>query len=140
MASIVAIFTYTYHTKQLNPWPYLSASHVVNYSRLSACQGDVEPFEGDPSTRGHLKSLRNKPKQKQPGQLSALVLAWIVSQCVHLSFDGEKCVLLWCEWKLAFLRSSHNYYICVSAILWPHKTPDDLSGTDREINQRGWIP
>ena len=30
--------TDAYHTKQLNPWPYSSASHVVNYSQLSACQ------------------------------------------------------------------------------------------------------
>ena len=71
MASIGAIFTSTYHTKQLNPWPNSSASCVVNYSRLSACQGDMEPFEGDLSTRERLTSLRNKPQQKQPRQLSA---------------------------------------------------------------------
>ena len=41
MASIGAIFTSTYHTKQLNPWPNSSASRVVNYSRLSACQEDM---------------------------------------------------------------------------------------------------
>ena len=67
MASIGVIFTSTYHTKQLNPWPNSSASRVVNYSQLSACQGDMQPFEGDPYTRGHLTSLRNKPQQKQPG-------------------------------------------------------------------------
>ena len=39
MASIGAIFTSTYHTKQLNPWTNSSASHVINYSYLSACQG-----------------------------------------------------------------------------------------------------
>ena len=63
MASIDAIFTSTYHTKQLNPWPNSLASRLVNYSRLSACQGDIEPFEGNPSTRGRLTSLRNKPQQ-----------------------------------------------------------------------------
>ena len=41
MASSGAIFTSTYHTKQLNPWPNTPASRVVNYSRLSACQGDM---------------------------------------------------------------------------------------------------
>ena len=41
MASIGVIFTSTYHTKQLNPWPNSSADGVVNYSRLSACQGDM---------------------------------------------------------------------------------------------------
>ena len=39
MASIGTIFTSTYHTKQLNPWQNSSASHVENYSWLSACQG-----------------------------------------------------------------------------------------------------
>ena len=57
MASIDAIFTSTYHTKQLNPWPNSSASCVVNYSQLSPCQGDMEPFEGNPNTRGRLTSL-----------------------------------------------------------------------------------
>ena len=56
-------------------WPNSSASCVVNYSRLSACQEDMEPFEGDPSTHGHLTSLKNKPHQKQPGQLLASIPA-----------------------------------------------------------------
>ena len=73
MASIGVIFTTTYHTKQFNPWPNSSASCVVNYSQLSACQGDMQPFEGDPYTHGRLTSLRNKPQQKQPGQLSASI-------------------------------------------------------------------
>ena len=73
MAFIGIIFTSAYHTKQLNPWPNSLASRVVNYSRLSGCQGDMEPFEGDPSTYGCLISLRNKPQQKQPGQLSASI-------------------------------------------------------------------
>ena len=63
MASIGVIFTSTYHTKQLNPWPNSSSSYVVNYSYLSICQGDMQPFEGDPDTRGCLTSLRNKPQQ-----------------------------------------------------------------------------
>ena len=73
MASIGVIFTSTYHTKQLNPWPNSSASRVVNYSQLSACQGDMQPFEGILYTRGRLISLRNKPQQKHPGQLSASI-------------------------------------------------------------------
>ena len=110
MASIGVIFTSTYHTKQLNPWPNSSASRVVNYSQLSACQGDMQPFEGDPYTRGRLTSLRNKPRQNQPGQLSASIPGWIVNQRVQLLFDGEKCVLLLCAWKPVFLRSGHIYY------------------------------
>ena len=73
MASIGVVFTSTYHTNQLNPLPNSSASRVVNYSQLSACEGDMQPFEGDPYTRGRLTSLRNKPQQKQPGQLSASI-------------------------------------------------------------------
>ena len=64
MASIGVIFTSTYRTKQLNPWPNSSGSRVVNYSQLSACQGDMQPFEGNQYTRGRLTSLRDKP-QKQ---------------------------------------------------------------------------
>ena len=88
----------------------LIASRVVNYSHLSYCQRDMEPFEGDPSTCGRLTSLRYKLQQKQPWQLSISIPALIVSSCVQLSFDGEKCVLLLCLWKPAFLKSGH---ICV---------------------------
>ena len=59
-------FSYSYHTKQLNPWPNSSASRIVNYSPLSSRLGEMEPFEDDLSTRGHLTSLRNRPQQKQP--------------------------------------------------------------------------
>ena len=68
-----AILTSTYHTKQLNPWPNLSASRLVNYSWLSPCQGDMEPFEGNPSTHGGLTSPRNKAQQKQPRKCSASI-------------------------------------------------------------------
>ena len=97
MASIGIIFTSTYHTRQLNPWPNSSASRVVNYCQLSDCHGDMQPFEDDLYTRGRLTSLRNMSQQKQPGQLSAPI------------FDGEKCVLLLCVWKPAFLKSGHIY-------------------------------
>ena len=56
MASIVAIFTSMHHTKQLNPLPNTSTNCVVNYSKLAACQGEREPFEDHPSTRGCLTS------------------------------------------------------------------------------------
>ena len=114
MVSIDVIFTSTDHTKQLNPWPNSSASRVVSYSQLSACQGDMQPFQGDPSTHGRLTSLRNKPQQKQPRQLSASILAWIVSQCIQLLFDGQKCVLLLRAWKASFLKSSHIWIISVN--------------------------
>ena len=33
----MAIFTSTYHTKLLYPWPNSSCSHVMNYSKMTAC-------------------------------------------------------------------------------------------------------
>ena len=69
----------TYYTKQLHTQPNLSVSCLVNYCQLSACQGEMEPFEDYPSICGCLISLRNKPQQKQPGQLSAQIPACIVS-------------------------------------------------------------
>ena len=52
----------------------ISGNHiVVNYSRMSASLGEMKLFEGHPSTRGGLTNLRNKPQQKQPGQVVASV-------------------------------------------------------------------
>ena len=53
MASIAAIFTSTYHAKQLNPWLNSSAivDGVVNYNWLTACQGEMESFKK--SIHGH---------------------------------------------------------------------------------------
>ena len=39
LASIGAIFTSKYRTKQLYPWPNLLTSHVVNYSDYLLIQG-----------------------------------------------------------------------------------------------------
>ena len=52
VASIGAIFTSMYHIKQRNPWPNSSASGMMNYSWLFACQGEIEPFKDHLSTRG----------------------------------------------------------------------------------------
>ena len=96
MASIGVIFTSTYHTKQLNPWPNSSASRVVNYSQLSACQGDMQPFESDPYTCGRLTSLRNKPQQKQPGNFQhhymAELLVNVYSYCLMVKSVSCCCV------------------------------------------------
>ena len=77
MASIVVIFTSTYHTKQLNPWPNSSASRVVNYSQLSACQGDMQPFESDPYTRGHLTSLTEKQATAKAARATFSINTWL---------------------------------------------------------------
>ena len=93
---IGAMFTSAYHKKQLRPWPNSSASHVLSYSWWSACQGDMEPFEGDLSTRGHLKGLRNKPQQKQPGQFQhqylAELLVNVYSYCLMVKSVSCCCV------------------------------------------------
>ena len=58
MTSIGAIFTSTYHSKQLNPWPNSLASRVVIHNQLSACQEKMGPFKGHPSTGGHQTGLK----------------------------------------------------------------------------------
>ena len=96
IASIGVIFTSTYRIKQFNLWPNSSASRVVNYNQLSACQGDMQPFEGDPYTLGRLTSLRNKPQQKQPGKLQHQYLAELLinvySYCLMVKSVSSCCV------------------------------------------------
>ena len=93
MASIDTIFASTYHTKQLNPWSFSLASRVVNYCQLSACQGEIEPFKDHLSTCGCLTNLRNKPQQKQPGQLSVPMLAELLVnvQSYRLMVKSTSC-------------------------------------------------
>ena len=57
MVSIGAIFSSIFHKKHLNPWPNTSATHVVNYSQLSACPGEMGPFKDYPNICGHLTSI-----------------------------------------------------------------------------------
>ena len=74
MAFIDAIFSSTYHIKQLNPWPTSSSSFVLIYNWLSACPTYIELFKDYTSTHRCLTSLKNKPQQKKPVQLSASIL------------------------------------------------------------------
>ena len=118
MASIGVIFTSTYHTQQLNQWPNSSARCVVNYSRLSACQGDMQPFEGDLSIHGRLTGLKTSHSKSSPGNLQHQIHARVVGQCVQLLFDGEKCVLMLCVSKVVFLKSGHIQLFNYVAILY----------------------
>ena len=77
MASIGVIFTFTYHTKQLNAWPISSASRVVNYSQLYACQGDMQPFKGDPYTHGRLTSLMQKQATAKAARATFSINTWL---------------------------------------------------------------
>ena len=96
MASIGVIFTSTYNTKQLNPWPNSSASCVVNYSQLSASQGDMQPFEGEPDTHGYLTSLRNKSQQSSQGnfqhQYLTKLLVNVCDYCLMVKSVSCCCV------------------------------------------------
>ena len=77
MVSVDAIFTSTYHTKQVDPWPNSSASRVMNCHWHSACPEEMEPFKEHPSTCGCLITLKNKPQQKQPGQISVPINTYL---------------------------------------------------------------
>ena len=114
MASIGAIFTSKYQTKQLNSWKNLSASHVVIHSRLSTCQGRMGPFEGQPSTRGHQTGLRKRPEQKQTVQPSAVLKICAVAQLMKLTNGDERCVLKLCVHKTSFGKSGHVHpkFVC----------------------------
>ena len=63
MVSIGSIFTSTGHIKA-NLWPNSSFIHVVNYSQVSACQGERDQSHlktMHPRTHGRLTSIRNRP-------------------------------------------------------------------------------
>ena len=124
MASTGAIFTSTYHTKQLNPWPSTPASRVVNYSRLSACQGDVAIWRPpEHSWTSDTEASETSYSKNSPGNFQHRYLPeLLVNAGVQLSFNGElkasdwKCVLMLCAWKVAFLKSGH---ICHYSIIFP---------------------
>ena len=125
MASTGVIFTFTYIShKQLNPWPNSSASCVVNYTQQSACQGMkvtlalVDIWQA--SATSHSKSSPgNFQHQYWPG--------WIViNMYSYILFDIEKCVLLLCEWKPAFLKPGH-IYVWLLYVTWFWKTNRDVT-------------
>ena len=86
-----------------------SASCVANYSQLSVCQGDMEPFKADLSTCGRLRSLETSHSKSSLGNFQHQYLPELLVNMYSHHFDGEKCVLLLCAWKVAFLKSCHNY-------------------------------
>ena len=95
----------------------LISQSVVNYSRQSACQGDMESFEGNPSTSECLTSLRNKSQEKQPGKFSASTPNWIVRMCTAIIWR-RKVYLAVCMWKATFLRSSHMQIIYANHVTY----------------------
>ena len=84
------------HKTWLNQWPITSTSRMVVSSRVVACISQPVAFNGDPSTRGCLTGLRNKPQQKQTCQHLAVVYWQLVSLLMEVSIDGKNCSLTWC--------------------------------------------
>ena len=114
MASIGAMFNYTYHTKQPNLWSSSPASHMVIYSWLP----------GSPEMISHLKTIQPFVDIWQASETSHSIEAvWltfstnaclnIFSECIQLLCDGEKCVLLLYAWKTVFSQTQ-------SQIVWWH--------------------
>ena len=93
MASIGAIFTSTYYTKQLNPWPNSSTSCVVNHSRVSACQREMESFEGDPSIPDVQQALETSHRKISLGNFQHHYLTeWLVNvYSYHLMVKSVSC-------------------------------------------------
>ena len=67
IASIGAHFHLSISHKAAKSMAILITSRMVNYSWLSASQRNIQPFEGDTSTRGRLSSLRNSHSKSSPG-------------------------------------------------------------------------
>ena len=102
----------------VNPCPISPASHVVIYSQLVTFPGETEPFKDHPSTCGCLTGFRNKPQQKQPEKLSALILpemlVSVYSYCVMVKSVSCCCVL---EARFSQIQS-HMYHWYLTGIDW----------------------
>ena len=115
MASTRAVFTSTYHTKHINPWPNSSASCVVNYSHLSSCSGNMEPFEGDPSTCVHMTSLSTKPQQSSLGNFQHKYLPELLVHVYsyHFIVKSVSCCCMRGSWLFS---NSVTNIVCPSYI------------------------
>ena len=111
MRSIGAILTSTYHMKQLNPWLSSSASRVVNYILPSVCWGKMEPFKDHLNTHRCLKNFRNKPQQKQPGQVSTPIPSWIVSYHIVKALAVKN---VWWIWQITVIRQVFSPIFTIS--------------------------
>ena len=99
---IGAIFTFIYNTKHKSMAKLISQS----YSPLSSRLGEMEPFEDDLSTRGHLTTLRNRPQQKQPRQLSPSILAELLVNVYSYRLMVKVCIAVMCmEGSFSQIRS-----------------------------------
>ena len=123
MASIDVILTSTYPTKHSNPWPNSSASHVVNYSWLYACPGEMELFKEHLSSEHLWKS--DKPHKQTTAKavwatfnINASLNCWLM--CTAINWWWKVCLAVVCVWEPAFLWSSHQIDICAKLSLPIH--------------------
>ena len=96
MASIGIIFTSTYHIKQLYPWSNSSASRVVNYSQLSACQGDMQPLKATGTLVDVWEASETSHSKSSPGYFQHQYLAELLvntySYCLMVKSVSCCCV------------------------------------------------
>ena len=71
----------------------------------------MHPFEGNPDTRGRLKSLRNKPWQKQPDQLSASYLAEMLVNVYSYRLIVKSLSCCCVDGRLLFTNLVTNVYL-----------------------------
>ena len=132
MLSFGAIFTFIYHTKQQNSWPNSSASCVVNYNWLSACQGEMEPFEDHLNTCGCLKSLRNQPQHKEARQLLASIpLVNVYSYC--LMMKSLSCCCVHGSRLFSNLVTNVSLMIMYASLLYIKKALNDKTGSTYQL-------
>ena len=89
---------------------FINSSHI--WLAIPVCLAwEMESFKYHPSICGCWKSLTNEPQLKQPEQLSALILAWIVTvyMYIQLFFDGEKWDLPCAEISFSQIQSHKGY-------------------------------
>ena len=92
-----------------------SMAQLISQScSVSACQGDMQPFEGNPSTCGCLTDLRNTPQQKKPRQLSASIPAWIV-----LFINVYNYRLMVISVSCCCVHESRLFSNLVTFVIWP---------------------
>ena len=77
-------------------WPNLSASHVVNYSWLSACQEEMEPFKDNSSTYGHLTSLKTSHSKSNLGNFQHQYLLELLANVYSYHFMVKMCICVLC--------------------------------------------
>ena len=111
IASIGAIFGFTYHIKQLTPWPNSLASCVVNYSRLSTCPWKIKLFKDDRAPLDLWQVLETSHSKSSLGNFQHRYLSELLVNMYncHVMVKSVPCYCVCgCVWRPAFINSSHK--------------------------------